>query len=469
MDLDTLPPEIGFCDKLKTIDLTGNPVDNLPETLVECRQLSELKINFQNFHKRLDQYLLELIDDGKIRSEHLPSVIFELENLRMLDLHGTHINFIPTEHTLLHLHDLNLSQNSFVSIPEALCTMEHLKVLDMSENRLEKIDESIVKIQRLETLILSKNRLKDLSGVFARLTPLKHLIVSRNEIRTIDEEFSQSQSLITLDLSYNALTAFPDHCCRLKQLETLDLRYNHLESLPLSLPALINIKSMNTFHPNFRRIGLHLVGNPLSNLPAHLWRTTEITGLYDYLTTEEKLLSNHYCHLKVIFIGPKSVGKTSLLMNLMKSRNSQMTHRRTTMDFHVTMFRENQLKIEDGEGTIYAPSETASSILTDQWIEQRISTVGDLRRSSVPKKKRSHDRLLKNYRREEYLEDFFNQATVITKNNLHCTLIDVTRAASFEILYPLIYDSNALFVIPVNLTVLLNAIETARALEAMNE
>ena len=318
MDLDTLPPEVGFCEHLKTIDLTGNPVDNLPETLIECRQLFELKINFHTFHKRLDQYLLDLIAEGKIRSEHLPSVIFELENLLMLDLHETHINWIPTEHTLNHLQELNLSKNSFVTIPEALSTMENLKVLDLSENRLEKIDESIVKMKSLETLILSDNYLTHLSGVFSRLIPLKHLIVSRNQIRNIDVEFSQSQSLMTLDLSSNDLTMFPDHCCQLTQLETLDLRSNHLEFLPLSLPQMKNLKMMNVFHSNFRRAGLHLVGNPLTRLPSYVWKTTNILTLFEYLINEEKLLSNHFYHLKIILIGPKGVGKNDVADEFVK-------------------------------------------------------------------------------------------------------------------------------------------------------
>ena len=139
------------------------------------------------------------------------------------------------------------------------------------------------------------------------------------------------------------------------------------------------------------------------------------------------------------------------------------------MDLHVLMHRQRQMRIDETEETLYATSETASSVFTDQWIDQRISTCVDVQQTSAPKKKRSHDRLLKNYRNNESVENLTNQSTLITKNNLYCTIIDVTKAASFEILYPLIYDSNALFIIPVNLTSLLNAIQTATALDKMNE
>lgn len=465
MDLDTLPPEIGFCELLQTVDLTGNPIDNLPETLVECRQLYEFKLNYQTFHKRLDQYLLELIDDGKIRSEHLPQVIFEFEHLLMLDLNHTNINTIPIEHTLKHLGELDLSGNSFVSIPEALCTMDQLKVLDMSNNRLEEIDELIVRIKRLEILVLSYNQLSSLSSIYARLSTLKKLTVSHNRIDTIVPEFSQSASLTVLDLSYNNLSVLPDHLCDLQQLETLDLRYNRLESLPLCMPRLVHLESMNTFQVNFQRLGLHLVGNPLSNLPSHVWKSTDIATLFDYMENQEKVLSKYLSHLKLILIGPRNVGKTTLMTKLLKNR-TLISHSRETLDMYVSMLLASQPSTNQHELSM---SDMGSSVLTDQWIENRISTCGDPLFSRTSKIKRIFPPALKTYRANEPSTYLINQSTVITKKNLYCTMVDLTSESTFEIAYPLIYDSNALFLIPVNLTVLINAVHAAASLDNLEE
>jgi Leucine-rich repeat (LRR) protein len=468
MDLDTLPPEIGFCEQIQTIDLTGNPIDNLPETLVECRQLYEFKLNYQTFHKRLDSYLLELIDDGKIRSEHVPQVVFELEHLLLLDLKHTHMNNIPNDHTLCHLQELDLSNNSFSAIPDCLSTMTQLRVLSMSSNRLKSIEQSICQLKQLHTLILSNNQLTSLTNVLARLSSLKQLFVDHNQIHTIDMGFSQCQSLLTLDLSYNDLVDLPEHISDLRQLETLDLRYNRLESLPLTIYELRNMKSMNTFHRTFQRFGLHLLGNTLSNLPAHVWKSTNIRTLFDYLEKQEKLRCHYYYHLKLIFIGPKNIGKTTLMMKLIRNRHV-IEHVRQPIDMHVSTLKSQQSTSNNVNRHEQTTNDVESSVLTDQWIEQRISTSDDPCQTSMPRKKRIHPPTLATYGDQHVIESLFNQSTIITKNNIYCTMIDCTSASNFELLYPLMYDSNALFIIPVNLTVLLNTIEAATSLENIDE
>jgi Leucine-rich repeat (LRR) protein len=263
MNLDTLPPEIAFCERLETLDMIGNPIDNLPDTLVECRQLHDLKINYKTFYKVLDTYMLKLIDEGKIRSEHIPQVIFELENLQILDLSRTKINAISNQQALNNLTELYLLHNSFFDIPESVCRMTQLKLLDMSHNRLQTIPEYIDKMKRVETLILSYNHLSSVSRFFARLVTLRRLILSHNHLDVIDEELSQSQSLRTLDLSSNSLAAIPEELCDLQQLETLDLRSNLIECLPLAMRRMTGLKSMNRFDDDFQRTGLHLLGNAI--------------------------------------------------------------------------------------------------------------------------------------------------------------------------------------------------------------
>ena len=454
------------------IDLTGTPIDNLPETLVECRQLYELKINYQRFHKILDNYMLQLIDEGKIRSEHLPQVIFELESLRTLDLNETRLNNIPNQHTLFSLNELYLSNNSFSDIPESLCTMEQLKILDISHNFLRTIPEYIRRIKRLEILILSHNHLTNLPNDLAHLSTLKKLIVHHNEINRIESGLAQSRSLLTLDMSYNNLKSIPNELCNLEQLETLDLRYNQLEYLPLSIRHMTGLQSMNTFNESFQRIGLHLSGNSITDPPSYIWKSTLIQTLFVYLEEKEKNLSNYFYHLKLIMIGPKNVGKTTLTLKLVN--NQKLTcNTKKTLDMYVSMLQANRLKqLDEQEAEQQSQkksSDAASSALTDQWIENRISTMGDSYFNRKLKVKRLCPPPLKTYRSNEVVTNVIHKSTLITKNNCYCTIFDTTSEPNFEILYPLIYDSNALFILPVNLTILLNVIHAAMSLQTMNE
>lgn len=471
MDLETLPPEIGFCEKLETIDLTSNPIDNLPETLVECRLLYELKINYQTFYKYLDNYLLQLIDEGKIHSEHIPQVVFELESLQILDLNQTKLNSIPNQHTLNNLNELYLANNSFFEIPETLCTMTNLKVLDMSSNRIATLPDYLFRIEQLETLILSFNYLTTLSSHIARSSTLKNLIVSQNQINNIENGLSNSQSLLKLDMSYNHLTTFPDELCNIKQLETLDLRYNQIEYLPLSTRFMTGLKSMNVIDESFQRVGLHLLGNPIKDPPSYVWKSIYIRTLFDYLETKEKKLLNHFYHLKLILTGPKNVGKTSLKMKILNN-HTVVSNTRENLDLYVTSLQEQQLKSNE-QGTEPEQKQKrlsdATSIMTDHWIENRISTISDVNLNIRTKIKRSHPPPLRTYRSNEMIENFLDKSTLITKNNLYCTIFDIADQPSFEILCPLIYDSNALVILPVNLTNLANIAEVMITYENANE
>jgi len=411
--------------------------------------------------------MLELIDEGKIRSEHIPQVVYELESLQILDLNQTKLNSIPNEHTLLNLKELYLAHNSFTDIPESISTMGQLKILDMSHNRLQNIPEHFLKIKRLETLILSYNNLTTLPSNIARLSTLKKLVVSHNQVNRIENGFSRSRSLLTLDISYNELNVISDEICHLEQLETLDLRYNQLKNLPLSIRQMTGLKCMNMFDERFQRIGLHLLGNPITDPPSYLWKSTSIRPLFDYIETKEKLFSNNFYHLKLILIGPKSIGKTALTIKLINN-HKMISNTRKTLDMYVSILQEQQLKLTE-QNAQHKASDLASSVLTDQWIENRISTTGDYLLNHKSKVKRLYPPPITTYRSNELFENFINKSTLITYNNLHCTIFDLTSEPTFEILYPLIYDSNALFILPVNLTILLNIVQAATSLENFDE
>lgn len=475
MDLDTLPPEFGFCDKLKTLDLMGNPIDNLPETLIECRHLSELKMNFKTFYRLLDPYMLTLIEEGKIRSEHIPQVVFEFESLHMLDLSHAKINSISKEHILTHLAELYLSNNFFFDIPEQICTIERLKVLDMSHNRITVIPEYFINLKYLEVLNFSYNKLTILPKNFIHLTRLKQLNLSHNEIDVIEKKFTKNKSLLLLDLSYNNLSSLPDELFRMEQLATLDLRYNKLDHIPPNIHRMIGLKSMNIFDDNKQRTGLHLIGNLINNPPSYIWKSTNIQTLYNFIDTKEKTLIHSYYHLKLILIGPKNVGKTTLVMKLLNSRE-KLSNTRKTIDMYVSALPASQQSNDNGS-TINdekqpqqkTTHDDTSSMSLDQWIENRISTSGDYNYSKQLKTKRMYPPPLKTYGPMNENKSIIHKSILISRNNLYCTIFDVTSEPSFEILYPLIFDSNALYILPVNLTTLLNSLHDTTNQETMNE
>jgi Leucine-rich repeat (LRR) protein len=174
------------------------------------------------------------------------------------------------------LRELNLSNNSLVSLPDEICQLTNLEVLSVESNLLKKLPElgamrsltTLVaydnKIQvaprnlpaSLETIDLSRNDLTSLSGSnVCSIAALKTLDLSSNRLVELPrfrsprlEELAVADNrleslspledlpeLRVLDASRNALRALPFSIGALSQLCEVHLRNNHLESLPPSL------------------------------------------------------------------------------------------------------------------------------------------------------------------------------------------------------------------------------------------
>lgn len=59
--IKSLPPEIAFCERLQELNLYGNVLEMLPETMRELHELTELKVNARSFHTHLDDYMNKLL------------------------------------------------------------------------------------------------------------------------------------------------------------------------------------------------------------------------------------------------------------------------------------------------------------------------------------------------------------------------------------------------------------------------
>ena len=115
--LETLPGAISICAKLRSLNLYGNPITNLPETLSEC------PIRF--FY----------LSGGKMPV--VPDCIFRLNKLQWLSLHQMGIQQIPdTIQNLKHLTWLNLMENDLRYLPGGLLTLGNLQEIHVSQNQL---------------------------------------------------------------------------------------------------------------------------------------------------------------------------------------------------------------------------------------------------------------------------------------------------------------------------------------------
>ncbi len=145
----------------------------------------------------------------EVQSEKHDSVFYSLE---------TALKY-PEQVYKLKLHNKKLAE-----IPQEIFNLKNLKVLDLSKNKIQEIPSAIAKLTQLEVLDLSKNKIETFNKEIGQLTNLKILRISRNNLVAIPAEIENLQKLEVLDLWDNDLVGFPDNISKLEMLKVFDLR-----------------------------------------------------------------------------------------------------------------------------------------------------------------------------------------------------------------------------------------------------
>ena len=200
-----------------------------------------------------------------------------------------------------------------------------IKQLNLSCNLLNSLPTGMaVYLRHCTKLNLQQNNIKCIPSVILELPSIKELILSRNKISELPKS-SWSATLIQLDLSYNELKTLPDCATELctDSMKVLRLEYNHLRKVPQCVCFLYNLNTLDlSYNPEI------LV------LPVDLGRLRELTQLIldglDHLydpppsvretsTTCVSYLRSHflkqgkYYHMKLMLVGRKGVGKTTIV------------------------------------------------------------------------------------------------------------------------------------------------------------
>ncbi|KAL4239434.1 hypothetical protein ACF0H5_000249 [Mactra antiquata] len=178
------------CSKLKHLNMSGNSMLRLPDTLGELHELEEL---------------------------YLGSVIGELERR----------NF--------------QNGNWLVKLPMSVCFMSNLRVLNVEENQLNELPNNFGDLISLEILELGQNMLHTLPDSFGNLRSLRICTLSKNLINWLPSNFGELSSLEDLRLDNNELAELPESFCKLSSLKTLDLFSNRLTEIPSALQHLKNL------------------------------------------------------------------------------------------------------------------------------------------------------------------------------------------------------------------------------------
>lgn len=141
----------------------------------------------------------------------IPDSVFNITNLKILNLHGNDLNSISYRiGELTELEELYLGSNRISSLPEEMIRLQNLKILSLPFNDLDTLPSFIGSLVNLEILILNGNRLKKLPTTIGSLKHLKNLQLKYNLLEELPNEIVGCDSLEFIYLNRNALSALPD-------------------------------------------------------------------------------------------------------------------------------------------------------------------------------------------------------------------------------------------------------------------
>lgn len=210
-NLKKIPFNIPPDNLVHAIDLTGNQIESLPDTLKHLVSIclskngySKLPKNILDFMVSLDN--LQFFDFSGNFLKEIPSQVKQMTKLKKISFLNnkiTEVKNLPDS-----VEGIELGQNLLTTLPEI---PEKLEILSISFNLIEAIDRGYVSIKKM---YINMNRIKEITPTLA------------------------FPNLITLEISKNELKSLPDLSIMAPQLQKLDASVNYLEKFP-KLPLTI--------------------------------------------------------------------------------------------------------------------------------------------------------------------------------------------------------------------------------------
>jgi len=213
-----VPRDIGACENLSTLDLSGNMLSGVldPSTLSDLQKLTVLNLSCNNFAGEIPNvfHIVKRLEVLNLSSNdfygELPTSMSCLKYLKELKLQNN--NFVgqisDSFSSLVSLTDVNLANNSFSKGANAFNFCTKLKRLVLNNNCLENhLYATISNMQSLDLCYLHNNKIRgEIPDELCSLTTLRFLNLSNNDFRgTVPDDIGNLTKLVVLVLSGNAL------------------------------------------------------------------------------------------------------------------------------------------------------------------------------------------------------------------------------------------------------------------------
>ncbi|XP_071389220.1 leucine-rich repeat serine/threonine-protein kinase 2 isoform X1 [Centroberyx affinis] len=213
-----------------------------------------------------------LYSPGPVSGENSTFLPKERERIRLLDLSGNELDSLSclmdedsVQQQLEHLFRLDLSHNSLLEFPSALCqSLKSLTRLDLQGNQLQSLPVELLALPSLSMLNVSRNSVGPLLTLDPTVTcpSLRQLNLSFNKITTFPHQLGRAmERLEELSLEGNSISELCDPLC-LPEMKQLDVSKNSVENI--SPDFLTGCPKLETFNASMNKLC------SLSHLPSKI-------------------------------------------------------------------------------------------------------------------------------------------------------------------------------------------------------
>ncbi|XP_040893541.1 leucine-rich repeat serine/threonine-protein kinase 2 [Toxotes jaculatrix] len=210
----------------------------------------------------------------------------ERERIRLLDLSGNELDSLScllddgvVQQQLSHLLRLDLSHNSLLEFPSALCqSLNSLTRLDLQGNQLQSLPVELLSLPSLSMLNVSRNCVGPLLTFDPAVTcpSLRQLNLSFNKITTFPDELGRAMGhLEELFMEGNSITELCMPLCLL-EIKLLDVSKNSIENI--SPDFLTGCPKLETFSASMNKIC------SLSHLPSKVMTLKLANNSFTYVS-----------------------------------------------------------------------------------------------------------------------------------------------------------------------------------------
>ncbi|GFH49812.1 hypothetical protein CTEN210_06288 [Chaetoceros tenuissimus] len=297
--ITSIPDDVGFMQKLQSLNLRGNNLDEsltTRDTPTVLWQLRESALTKKNGDVPKSKHLEDEINFNEAVDEALEAKELCLRNFTLLDQQNfeisssleridlsfnLYVDKFAWPKALHRLQKLAFNSCNLSSIPFSLERLARLKQLELKNNRLEELPKEIGNMNELSILDVSCNMLQEIPKLNCR--KLRNLFLDSNRISSL-EPLRQCRWLEVLSVSNNKIRSVNNTLSDLEQLRELNISHNDISG-DLSIDfGIMKLEKMNLSHNRIVQLEddfftpslcaslevLHLEGNELVVLPQSL-------------------------------------------------------------------------------------------------------------------------------------------------------------------------------------------------------